>query len=297
MLKSINENYSSIIHEGNLTIADNEVYIIESCIFNQNGTIIVKDNATLIVRNSQFNQTNNDREYIILMDNAKMIIENSTYLAFQNFDVKISLYGEAILNVTASNMTNTYHGIWIWLEEFSKVYLTKAFLYGYGNGSRVIADHNSVANIRHSRVDYIVCWGFSLVDVYDSMIREGVKAFSDANIDLLNSYVNYIWAYGMSKMKIQYTKVFSDAPYEVALKAGGESEVSLFYSSLEDNLNVASFARVKLKNSSVKDVSAYDNAIVWLINSTATKIHFEDQAQVYNFSINLFSKMMKALSE
>jgi len=296
-LKSTNSLHSFIIHEGNLTIADNEVYIIDNCIFQQNGTIVVKDNATLIFRNSQINQTNDDRHFIVLMDSAKMIMENSSYLAFQDCDVKISLYEHAILNITASNLTNIHCGIWIWMEDFSRLYLTKVFLYGYGTGSRIVTDDNSIANIQGSKVDFIVCWGYSSVNVYNSIVSEGVKAFSVTKINLSTSYVNYIWAYEMSTIKVQNTIVYSDVPSEVALRAGGESEVFFFYSALEDDINAAGFAKVTLKNSSVKNVSAYENAIIWLINSTATKIILDDQARVYSFFLNVLSKEAKVLLE
>jgi hypothetical protein len=59
--KPTENNMSYIIHEGNLTIADNEVYLIDGCYFRQIGNVLVKDNATLIVRNSTFNQTSEDR--------------------------------------------------------------------------------------------------------------------------------------------------------------------------------------------------------------------------------------------
>lgn len=273
-----------IIHKGNLTIADNEVYIIKNCNFQQIGSISVKDNATLVIKNSIFNQTHNDYLYIMVTDKARLIIENSSYVAFQNFEIKILLRGEAILNITNSELMNAYCGIWVWAEDHSKVYLTKTILYGYGTGGRLIIDHKSIADVRFSTLDYIVCWAYSSASVYESTVNEGVKAFSETKVNIANSYINYIWAVGRSKVEVQNTTVHSEALYEAALRASDHSQVSFFSSSLEDNLNAAGSARVKLKMSSVRNVSAYENAIVWLMNSTATKIYFEDHAKVYNFS-------------
>jgi len=273
-----------VIHKGNLTIADNEVYTIKNCNFQQIGSITVKDNAALIIKNSIFNQTHNNCLYIMLTDKARLIIENSSYEAFQNFEIKISLRGEAVLNITNSELMNAYCGIWIWAENHSRAYLTETLLYGYGTGGRLIIDHNSIADVRFSTLDYIVCWAYSSVSVYESTVNEGVKAFSETKVNVINSYINYIWAVGRSEVEVQNTTVHSEALYEVALRTSDHSRVSFFSSSLEDNLNAAGFARVKLKMSSARNISAYDNAIVWLMNSTATKIYFEDRAKVYNFS-------------
>lgn len=291
---------SVIIHQGNLTIANDEVYIIDDCYFQQNGTIIVKDNATLVFRNSLINQTNKDSNYITLMNNAKIVMENSTYLIFQNhdfYDIKISLCGHATLSATFSNLTNTHCGMWIWMEDFSRIYLTNTVMYGYGTGSRIIADDCSRADIHDSKVDFIVCWGYSLVNVYNSVVSEGVKAFSAARINLLTSRVNYMWAFGASKIKVQSSTVYSISSYEKALRAGGESEVCFFYSSLEGDINVGGFAKVRLKSSHVENIYACDNSIIWLINSVAMGVLLDDQAIIYNLFINLFSRETKVLHE
>jgi len=282
--KHTENNISYIIHEGNLTIADNEVYLIDGCNFRQNGNVLVKDNATLIVRNSTFNQTSEDREFITLTDKAKLIIENSSFIISQFFDVKISLNDQAVLNITGSNVTNYYLGIWIWMEENSEAYITNTRMSPYGEGSRVVTDHNSKAEIINSTLDYVVCWGNSTVNVYYSQVRNAIKIWSTTKVNILNSSIDYIWAMQDSKIEVRNSIVYSNAQFQPALRALGNAYIYFFDSLLKDNINAANFATVRLRNSSVQNVSAYDNAIVWLINSTAGETYTEGEARVYCFS-------------
>lgn len=282
--KPTENNISYIIHEGNLTIADNEVYLIDGCNFRQIGNVLVKDNATLLVRNSTFNQTSEDPEFITLTGRAKLIVENSSLIISQFFDVKILLYDQAMLNVTGSNVTNHYLGIWIWMEDNSEAYITNTKMSPHGEGSRVVTDHNSKAEIRYSTLDYVVGWGNSTANVFYSQLRKAVKIWSTTKVHILNSSMDFIWTMHYSRIEIQNSIVYSTTYAQPALLALGNSYAYLFNSTLKGNINTAEFATVRLRNSSVQNVSAYDNAIVWLVNSTAKETYSEGEAKIYCFS-------------
>jgi parallel beta-helix repeat protein len=280
----VRNEYGSIVHVGNLTLADSELYLIDDCDFHQNGSIILKDNATLIIRDSVFNQTADNREFITLTDQARLIIENSSVLTSQAFEVKISVFDQTVLNITASNLTNSYGEIWIWMMGQSQCHFVSSNMSSYGDNSRIVADQDCKAEIRNSGLDFVVCWGKSVADVYGSTVRQGVKAWSTTQVYITDSSINYMWAQHDCRFEVRNTTVYSTVSTEVALRAIDNANIYFFSCMLEDNLNLANSARVRLRNSSVQNISAYNDAIVWLVNSTASGTHTEDQAKIYNFS-------------
>jgi len=281
---STTAEYESVVHEGNLTIAGNEVFLIDGSDFRQNGSVLVKDNATLVVRNARYYQTAAYYEYIILRDHARMAFENSSAIFSQAPDVKISVLNQTTMNITDSSMTNSLGGLWIWMEQDASLHMQSSNISSHGDGGRVITDHDCQAEIQNSTLDLAVCWARSVANISDSAIIEGAKAWSTAQVLISNCLVDYLWAYQSCRMEVRNTTVLSSAPYEVALRSSDNANVYFFYCSLEDNINVAASAKVRLRDSSVRNVSAYGNSVVWLVNTTAEKTYTEDQAMIYNFS-------------
>lgn len=67
-----------ITHSGDLIISGNQTFTIENCVYQQDGNIIVKDNATLLVRNATLTMAQREREYRIDIKNqAHLIAENA----------------------------------------------------------------------------------------------------------------------------------------------------------------------------------------------------------------------------
>ncbi|MEM4704347.1 MAG: NosD domain-containing protein [Candidatus Bathyarchaeia archaeon] len=277
-------SHAAVIHEGNLTIADNEVFLIADCEFHQNGSVVVQDNATLVIRNSQYYQVNNNYEFIFVKDVAKLFIENSSVFFSQAFDVKISLLNHTTMNITDSSIENSASGIWIWMEENATLTMRSCNLTATGDGARVITDHNCRAEVQSSVLDYVVCWGNSSTEISESVVNKGVKAWSTSHVKVSNCFVDYFWAYSDCRLEVRNTTIPSNAPFETALRAIGNADVSIFFSLLHDNVNAATNAKVRLRDSSVRNVSAYDNSIVWLVNTTAETTHAEGQAKIFNFS-------------
>ena len=280
----ISVGYASVVHEGNLTIAGNEVFLVDGGDFHQNGSVLVRDNATLIIRNARYYQTAEDYEHIAVRDQARFVIENSSALFSYAPDVKISVLNQTVMNVTNSVVTNSLGGVWIWMGQDALLNMRSSNMSSLGDGGRVVTDHSCRAEIQNSTLDFAVCWDRSIVNVSGSAIRKGAKAWSTAQVLISDCIVDYLWAYQNCRMEIKNTTVPSDAPFEVALRSSGDANVYIFSSVLEDNVNVATQVKVRLRDSSTRNVSAYDNSVVWLVNTTAESVYTEGQAMVYNFS-------------
>lgn len=69
------------VHEGDLVIGGSDTYVLEDTKFFQRGNVYVNDNATLIIRNSEFMMARGDlptiHVYFFVAPDASLIIENS----------------------------------------------------------------------------------------------------------------------------------------------------------------------------------------------------------------------------
>ncbi len=282
--RSSSVGHSSVFHEGNLTIVGNEVYLVDGGDFHQNGSVLVKDNATLIIRNTHYYQSAEDYEYISVMDQARFVIENSSLLFSYQSDVRISVLNQTMMNLTDSVVTNSLGGIWIWMGQQAVLSMRGSNISSYGDGGRVVADHSCRVDIQNSTLDFAVCWDRSLANISRSTIIKGAKAWSTAQVYLSQCTVDYLWAYQNCRIEIEHTTITSDAPFETALRASDASNVYFFSSVLGDDVNVAVSAKVRFRDSSARDVFAYGDSIVWLVNSTVESLYPQDRAKIYNFS-------------
>lgn len=68
-----------ITHSGDLVVGGNQTFTIQSCVYTQDGDIIVKDNANLVIKEAtlKFDQTSRQRS-LTIMDNGTLKMENAT---------------------------------------------------------------------------------------------------------------------------------------------------------------------------------------------------------------------------
>jgi len=106
---------STSIHQGDLIINGDDVFVIEDERFDINGSIIIEDNGTLILRNAQLNftQTTNNQFNLTLRNpvngNPRMVADNSTIDS--NADLDFSLKGNStaeLNNITIPSRVACY---------------------------------------------------------------------------------------------------------------------------------------------------------------------------------------------
>jgi hypothetical protein len=130
------------IHQGDLVLTDNDVYIIEG-MFDINGSIIVEENATLILRNAllnfmqvtyyQFNMTFQNP----LNGNPRLMVEHASISTGGYPYMQIYFYGNSSAEI---NKLSTTSHLNIWLFDNSSVTMANSTL----EGSGLWAFHNCV---------------------------------------------------------------------------------------------------------------------------------------------------------
>lgn len=130
--------YCSAIFQGDLILDDNDVYIIEGE-FTINGSIIVTENATLIIRNAivNFTQTSNWQRNMTLKNplngNPRLQVTNVTITS--NYAYSINLNSGSFANVSDSQFIGS-SGAYCWLWVYgasSSAYFHNLTVHGVSN--------------------------------------------------------------------------------------------------------------------------------------------------------------------
>jgi hypothetical protein len=108
------------VYQGDLILKDNDIYVIEGA-FNINGSIVVEENATLILRNAvvNFTQTSNWQRNITLGNplngNPRLEVNDTTITS--NYSYSINLDTNSSTNVYDSQFVGTSGAYcWIWVS-------------------------------------------------------------------------------------------------------------------------------------------------------------------------------------
>lgn len=190
------------IHQGDLVIAGNDVYVIENQRFDINGSIIVEENATLILKNAivNFTQTSNGEHTILLRNsvngNPRLTAENSTITA-SNYYSSIELYDNSTATILDLDAPNKIQLI---LEDASNVSLSNSILhsvYTYGFATVQISNSTIITNL----------WGCGHSTITASsnctIGRTNTVMYAGALLSTLNVSSSYIeicenWAYSVN---------------------------------------------------------------------------------------------------
>jgi len=176
------------VYQGDLILTDNDVYTIEGK-FDINGSIIVEENATLVLRNAVLNFTQAEIQQFSMTfqnpanGNPRLVIENSTITSayymridfFGNSSASIDnlilesmtlvLYDSSVLSISDSSLSGGIHS------------------YGYSTG-----------NVFNSSMDYIEPLDNSNVNISDSTVTSILTHIDSTNCSvagLKQGYVNY----------------------------------------------------------------------------------------------------------
>jgi len=162
------------VYQGDLTLTDNNVTIIEDRRFDINGSIIVEENATLILRNAVLNFAQiEDFEFNMTFrnpaeGNPRLLVENATITA-NGYLLTIVFYG----NSSASIDNLTALEIIMSVCESSVVSISNSTIY------YIPIEENSNVTVSNSSVDYL-------------------DSFDDSNINFFNGTIGTLWAEGQS---------------------------------------------------------------------------------------------------
>ncbi|MEM2912618.1 MAG: carboxypeptidase-like regulatory domain-containing protein [Candidatus Bathyarchaeia archaeon] len=295
---------SSTIFQGDLILTGNNVTTIEGR-FDINGSIIVKDNATLRLKRAILNFTQTkERQYNITLGNPsngcpRLFAYNSTITSAYRIDILLKDNSTASFNNTAVNwflsargncvlsISNGSYVRWQYGYDSSVISVSNSTIgewhnYNYGGGGLQITVYDSeigslvlgpksvkctISNLEPKRINY---WNF-ITNCSVTLLAGGASP----NITLSNTMVN-VWRfafYGYSNAAI-----INSVIGEVSAFSG-----SIIYlnSTTCVHANVYSTSVLRITDSSITWLDSRGQSNTWLLNSTCAHPSIQDSAKVY----------------
>jgi hypothetical protein len=184
-------NSLSEIHQGDLILNGDNVTIIEGR-FDVNGSIIVEDNATLILRNAivNFTQTSNNQFGMTFENptngNPRLIVENATLTSTEDptsgeayyFFVNFHANSSCIANHLEAWMASTH----FWLYESSHMFMSDSHVYA-------IIDYEGFFGTNSSTVNYLQVFESASANASSSNI-DSLLSYSSGNVIVSDSTIN-----------------------------------------------------------------------------------------------------------
>jgi hypothetical protein len=248
------------IHQGNLILSDNDVYVIENQRFDINGSIIVEENATLILRNAILNITHLGGIYLQnpLNGNPRLRAENTIIVkADYNF-----FYGNS--SAVFSNCSASGH--YFLHDETNATILDSTINY-------LQARESSIASITNSTIENL---SIVLYSTNASVVNlfPGFFAFWDfwlnCSVQVNPSgeapYVTFTqatinkWSFSFQSFKASYQEIINSDIW--FLHANGISHISAY-------------------NSTFYDIELYSSSVARLVNSTYSTHRLLDNTTIY----------------
>ena len=277
----------SSIYQGDLILQGNNVTIIEGE-FNINGSIIVEENATLILRNGvvNFTQTSSRQLNITLRNpvngHPRLKASNVTLTSKQEFPIYLNQNSTADISDSALRKTTT------------------------------LQYDDSVMNIHSSSTEYALwSYGSSSLNVSDSTIWS-MMIYGSSSLPIINSTVNslciapYSVNCTISRLKpdlFAHWNFISNCSVDI-LPGGTAPNVTLIESRVNSwRFGLYGTSTVTVADSTISDFSAFgstflriidsantfdlyarQSAVVWLINSTYHSISGIDDSASINIA-------------
>ena len=194
------------IHQGDLVISGNDVYVIENQRFDINGSIIVQENATLILKNAiiDFTQAEDWKFGVFLRDpsngNPRLEVANTTITSNHKFSIKLYQNSSAIVHDCQLTALPGFY-CWLWTFDSSTASFYNLTVYGLSSTSRSgVLIFNStivilniydpcVASSYNSTFDTANGYGSSLISIDKSAIRD-VQAFDSTIFRISDSAID-----------------------------------------------------------------------------------------------------------
>ena len=207
---------SPTIYQGNLVLTGNNVTTITGT-FNINGSILVENNATLILRNAvvNFTQTSPHQFSMTLQNpsngNPRLIIENTTVLS-GGYDILILFYANS--SCTADHVSASRDNVHFWLNDLSHVFMSNSSVFAVIDYGDLFEGNNcsinqfqlfqsGSANVSSSNIYNLLCWSSGGVIVSDSAIVS-VSTEYGSLVQLVNSTYSYYGAYDTSRVTVSW---------------------------------------------------------------------------------------------
>lgn len=266
-----------MVHEGDLIVSGNETRTIEDSEYNLIGNVLVKDTATLIIRNAVFNQTGkyvlaDPPANIVVKNRASFFLTNATLIISQGMPAedntsRILVQDEAKLHIASSKLENFEHDISIWGVGNSLIYIENAIMKrahedvkSTRESCTVLANDYSEVHVKNLTFDRATIYGNSRVFIERSTLKDAVRIFDSPIVQVSDSATGYVTAIGSPSLYIRSSIIES---YISATGSTTSADIWLLHMTAKE-VRAGGFSKVRLIDASVEDLYMYENATLFV---------------------------------
>jgi len=272
--------YQSLVNNGDLIVSGNEKRTIEDYEYQLIGNIIVKDDATLIIKNAIFNQTgqyvpmeipidNTPTHVNIVVENrASLFLTNTTLMISQNVTSRILVRNEAKMYIADSSIENLKYDVSIWAIDASQLHIENSIMRRAKENATswtvqcciVLCDHYSEAHIENLTFDRVTVYGSSKVFIERSTLRDALRIFGSPIVQVIGSIIGYVTAEESPIVYIRSSIIKgSDGSCITASESTTSADIWLIHMTVE-SVSAGGSCKVRLIDASVKSLNMHGNA-------------------------------------
>ena len=203
-----------IFYNGDLILNGNNVTIIDNQILHINGSIIITENATLIIRNNggiNFTQQYSNQFNITLMHpangNPRLIMENNSGIAGNGYPLFLDFYGNSTME---TNLAATPENVIFHFFDSSYANITESefwLIYLY---------NNAILHVTNATLNYVFLYGNSKATISNAEIYDEFFAGVNSEVTISNCEIIKAEAYGNAKCYIYDSVITNATLYEDA---------------------------------------------------------------------------------
>jgi len=258
---------STSIHQGDLIINGDDVFVIEDERFDINGSLIVEDNGTLILRNAviNFTQVENYQFQMILQNpasgNPSLLSENTTITSTQNHWFLVSLFDNSTATISNTTITGYLN-----IQDSAIAFVS-------GSGIRFLTVSKSAfLSVFNCTVSYTLSTSYSPT----VLISNSTIAKLNLDLDTVNCSVGN---FGPGLFPFWNFALNCSATVS---PAGYAPNITIIHSTISSwQLSIEGKSNATLTNSTLGTLFSYDNTTIWMVNSTALNIQYHLKGKIY----------------
>lgn len=271
--KSLVIQYQSLVSEGDLIVEGNETRTIEDGEYQLIGNIIVKDNATLIIKNAIFNQTGRyvpaDIPANIVVENqGNFYLTNTTLIISQNTTSRILVQNQAKMYIADSSIENFEYDVAIWAIDNSLVNIEDSIMrrakedvgHWVVETRTVVCDAYSEVHIKNLTFDRTTVYQYSKVFIDRSTLNDAVRIFDSPTVQVTDSTIDYVTAEGSPVVFIRSSTIES---YIHAVEDTTSADIWLIHMTVETVVARGS-SKIRLIDASVTSLQMDGNAALFV---------------------------------
>ena len=256
---------SSPVYQGDLILTGNNVTIIEGR-FDINGSIVIEENATLILKNAVINFT------------------QAQYYE-HNITLRNPVNGNPRFQANDSTVTSNYPYFTVSLFQN-----TSATVFNTTITSYLYLNDYAVASVSESTITYLAATSYSNVSVLNSTISSMLYANYSPVVSVSNSDIDFliIESFSVDASFANIRPGFFDfwdhyLNSSVTVAPGGYAPNVTVRNTTIDNwqLQLHGKSNATITNSTLLRLFSYDYTCVWLVNSTAGLFQFTLEGRIH----------------